>query len=176
MADTIFQHFIFSEFILPFLLIFAIIFAVLEKTKILGDGKAQINAIVAFVIGLIFVSVAYPKDVVSNMILFLTVAIVVAFVAMILIGFVIGEEPKIPWGAGGTKALRWIVGIVIVIAVIFATVWATGMKSTVITNLFSQSWSKGFWTNLVFIIVVAAAIALVIKGGSSGGGGKGKKD
>ena len=172
--ETIFQNFIFSQFILPFLLIFTIVFAILEKTNVLGKEKTQINAIVAFVIGILFVSVAYPKMVVANMILFLTVALIITFVVMLLIGFVIGGDPSIPFGDGGTKALRWVVGIVIVLAVTIATVWATGMKFSVIESLFLQGWSKAFWTNLLFVVVIAGALALVIKGGSSGG--KGKKD
>ncbi len=39
------------DFLLPFLLIFSIIFAILEKTKILGEDKSNINIIVSTVIG-----------------------------------------------------------------------------------------------------------------------------
>ena len=70
MPETIFQHFIFQEFILPFLLVFTIVFAVLEKTKLLGDGKKQLDAIVAFVVGLIFVTAVFPKAVLGNLILY----------------------------------------------------------------------------------------------------------
>ena len=73
---------IFTQFALPFLLIFAVLYGILEKTKILGDGKHQINAIVSFVVGLIFVSAVHPKEIVGNLILFLTVALVVVFVAL----------------------------------------------------------------------------------------------
>jgi len=176
-TETIFQNYIFSEFIIPFLLIFTIIFAILEKTKVLGDAKTQVNAIVSFVVGLIFVSVAYPKDVVSNMILFLTVAIVVAFVAMMLWGFVSGGESKLLTG-DGRNWVTWTIGGIIALAVLIATVWATDLKMGVFEKLFTQSWSNAFWTNLVFIIVIAVALAVVIKGGSSGGssGGDKKKD
>jgi hypothetical protein len=166
MNETIFQHFIFREFILPFLLIFVIVFAILEKTKIFGEDKKQLDAIVAFVIGLIFVGVAYPKDIVNNMILFLTVALVVSFVALLLWGFIMGDDGKMPFG--DNNAVKWGVWIVIVLTVLIAFLWASGIDLAVFDFLFRQSWSNTFWTNLAFIVVVAIAIALVV--------GKGKKD
>ena len=71
--ETILQHWILTRFAFPFLLIFFIVFAVLEKTKLLGEGKKQLNALLSFVVSLVFVSAIYPTLVVSNLILFLTV-------------------------------------------------------------------------------------------------------
>ena len=42
------------DFLLPFILVFTIIFAVMQKTKILGDKK-NFNVIIALVLALIFV-------------------------------------------------------------------------------------------------------------------------
>ena len=158
--ETILQHEIFTKFILPFLLIFVIVFAILEKTKLLGDDKKQLSAIIAFVIGLIFVSVAYPKIVVSNMILFLTVALVVVFVVLLLWGFVTGASLK---ENILKKEIKWVVGIVIVLAVIIAVFWAMGIENDIFDFLFKQSWSNSFWTNFLFIAVIAAALALILK-------------
>src|SRR3989338_8842384 len=110
--ETILQHWIFSNFIFPFLLIFFIFFAILEKTKILGSDKKQLNALVAFVIGLIFVSAVFPKLVVGNLILFLTVSIVIVFVILLLWGFATGGEAKID-----NNAIKWVVGFLIVVVV-----------------------------------------------------------
>src|SRR3989344_1899534 len=104
--ETILQHWIFTSFILPFLLVFFIVFAILEKTKIFGDGKKQLNALLAFVIGLIFVGAVFPKLVVGNLILFLTVALVIVFVTLLLWGFVTGGEAKIEG-----KGIKWAAGI-----------------------------------------------------------------
>jgi hypothetical protein len=159
MANEIFlQNWIFTKFAFPFLLIFFIVFAILEKTQIFGDDKKQTNALISFVIGLIFVSFTYPKEVVENLILFLTVALVVVFVIMLLWGF----------ASGGGKLelqgwMKWILWIGIGIAVIMALVWATGVDSRTIDLLFYQSWSKTFWTNVVFVVAIAAALAVILK-------------
>lgn len=163
MVENILLADVFAKFAFPFLLVFAIIFAILEKTEILGSGKTQLNAMVSFVIGLIFVGSVFPKQVVSNMVLFLTVALIVVFVGLVLWGFISGGNLKSDFLKN--TALKWTFGIVIVIAVIIALLWATGWWETnqIYKTLFQKSWSETFWTNFIFIVVVAGAIALVVK-------------
>lgn len=159
MATTILQHDVLTNFVYPFLLIFFIVFAILEKTKILGDDKKQLNALISFVIGLIFVSAVFPKMVVGNLILFLTVAIVVMFIVLLLWGFVAGDlKEGFKIGAG----LKTVFMVIIGIAVIVAVFWATGIGGA-FGFLFQSSWSDAFWTNFLFIIVIAAALALILR-------------
>lgn len=153
------QNWIFTKFALPFLLIFFIVFAILEKTKIFGENKKQLNALLAFVIGLIFVSVTYPKEVVGNLILFLTVGLVVLFVILLLWGFVFSDKEKGFQIEGWMKYTLWGVSGV---ALILAVIWATGIKSGLIDLLFYQNWSSVFWTNFIFIIAIAGALALIL--------------
>lgn len=159
--ETILQHWVVTQFILPFFLIFAIVFALLEKTKLLGEGRQQLDAIVAFVIGLIFVGTVFPKVVVGNLILFLTVSIVIVFVALLLWGFVSGGEMK--GDILSNKYIKWVIGIVLVIAIIGAVLWATGIYDSFLNLLFKQSWSSELWTNVAFIAVIAVALAVILK-------------
>lgn len=157
-AETILQSEILTKFVYPFLLIFFIVFAVLEKTKVLGDDRKQLNALVSFVIGLIFVGAVFPKLVVQNMILFLTVALVIVFVVLLLWGFVSSGKEGFVISSG----LKTFLFIVLGIAVVIAVFWAIGVGGGVFDFLFSSSWSNAFWTNFLFIVVIAAALALVI--------------
>jgi hypothetical protein len=159
MAETILQHPVATKFIYPFLLMFFIVFALLEKSKVLGEGKKQINALVAFVIGLIFVAAVYPKMVVGNMILFLTIALIVVFVGLLIWGLITGEE-GLKW-ENAPKALKWVIGVVIVLGVLLATLWATGVGLGFFENLFGPG-TKTFWTNAIFIIMIAVALAVVL--------------
>ncbi len=159
--ETILQHWLITKFALPFLLMFVLVFAILEKTKVLGDNK-QVNAIIAFVIGLIFVGVAYPKDVVANMILFLTVALVIVFVALILWGFASGASAEKDMFTG---KMKWIVGLVVLFAVTIAVFFSMGVENQVFDLLFGQTWSESFWTNFLFIAMVAVALAAILLGG-----------
>lgn len=163
--ETILQHWIFTRFALPFLLVFFIVFGILEKTKLFGADKKQLNALIAFVIGLILVAAYSPTLTISNLIIFLTVAIVVLFVALMLWGFVAGEEglkfDKIP------KTLKVIIGVVVLVGVIVALLWSLGVEGSIFGTasnfLFKSDWSKGFWTNFAFIIVIIIALALVLR-------------
>ncbi len=173
MVNTVFQFPIVMNFILPFLLIFAILFAVLERTKALGEKATQLNAIVSFVIGIMFISFVHPKEIVSNMVLFLTVFLIVAFIAIVLIGFLFGADLKGGFGMG--TGLKWTLGIIVVLATIIALIWATGIDVGVIDFLFLSKWSEAFWSNLVFILIVAFAIAWVVGSFKSGKGSGDKK-
>jgi len=44
-----------SDVLLPFILVFAVFFAVLQKTDIVGEGKKNINGVIALVFALMFV-------------------------------------------------------------------------------------------------------------------------
>jgi hypothetical protein len=159
---TFLQSPVLTKFILPFLLIFFIVFAVLEKTKIFANK--QLNALIAFVTGFIFVGAVFPKEMVGNLILFLAIALVVIFVVLLLWGFVAGEEGL--KFSDAPKGLKWVIGVVIIIAVVFAVFWAAGLDTIgFLDRLFHSSWSDSFWTNVFFIVMVAAALAVVISGG-----------
>jgi len=166
MATEIFlQNWVVTKFILPFLLLFFIVFGILEKTKVFGESNKQLNALISLVIGLIFVGAVFPKLVVENMILFLTVAVVVLFVALILWGFVSGEQ--------GLKfenmhtGLKWVIGIAVLVVVLIALLFATGIEyettRLIIEALFGQSWSQTFWTNIAFVAVIVGAVVLILK-------------
>jgi len=156
--EIFFQNWIFTKFIFPFVLIWTIVFALLGKTKLLGENR-QVDSIVAFFIAFIFVVALKPKEIVNNLILFLTVALIVMFVILLLWGFVSGSKEV----SIGSKGLKWVIGIVIVIAVIIAFLWASGIHNNVLNLLFKSNWSNTFWTNAIFIVVIAIALALALR-------------
>ena len=157
-AEIILQHWTLTRFAYPFLLMFFIVFAILEKTKVFGDKSKQLNALISFVISLIFVSAVYPKIVVANLILFLTISIIVVFVGLLLWGFVVGGEAKIE-----SKGLKITAGIAVFIGLFLGVLWATGVGFGIFGALFNQSWSSSFWTNFFFVLVMGAALALMLK-------------
>jgi len=152
---TFLQHPIFTQYIFPFLLMFFIVFAILEKTKLFGEGKKQLNALTAFVISLIFVGAVGPKLIVGNMILFLSVAIVIVFVFLLIWGFIFGDEK----GFKVQDWMKWILGILGGVAVVVAVVFATGLNTQLASFFSSQS---QIWTSVAFIVVIVIALALVL--------------
>lgn len=168
MAEVTFlQSPILTKFVYPFLLIFFILFAVLEKTKIFGSDKKQINALIAFVIGFIFVAAVFPKEMTNNLMLFLAIAMVVVFVVLMLWGFIMGEK-GVNVFEESPKGLKWAIGVFIVLVVTIAVLWAAGVDTAAyFDKLFHSSWSSQLWTNVVFIVLVVAALAIALRSGKA---------
>src|SRR3989338_5040779 len=91
----------FVDVLLPFLLIFTVIFAILEKTKILGEGKKSMNVGIAFIFALLVVvphvtgnfPAGYDPVAIINAALPSVSLVVVAIIAlMILIGVFAGDK------------------------------------------------------------------------------------
>ena len=80
------------EVFLPFLLIFAIIFAILEKTKILGADKSNINAIVAVVVGLLVIVQTGIVEIINTFLPRISLIIVVILMGLLIIAMLAGKE------------------------------------------------------------------------------------
>ena len=59
--------------------------------------------------------------------------------------------------------LKWVVGILVIIIMVVAVLWATGFEGAFFNFFFKQDWSGGFWTNVLFIAVIAIVLAIVLK-------------
>src|SRR3989344_1120577 len=113
-----------TDVMLPFLLIFTIFFAILQKTRILGENKKNMNMAVALVIALIVVvphvTGAYPSDdsdpvVIMNRALPGVSIVVVAIVMLlILIGLFGGEYKMFGWALSGWVTLFSVILIVFI--------------------------------------------------------------
>ncbi len=112
------------DVILPFLLIFSIIFAILEKTLILGKDKTNINIIVSTVIGLLLI---VQKGIVETLQVFLprvSLIIVVLLMGLLVISMVAGKEFK-----GLKGSVLGIAIFLILIAIVVALVAPTSGES-----------------------------------------------
>ncbi|MFA5953670.1 MAG: hypothetical protein WC812_03690 [Candidatus Pacearchaeota archaeon] len=160
--SNILQHPILTDFLYPFLLVFFLVFGLLQKLEILGKEKKQLDALIALVIGLIFVSVVFPKIVVSNLVLFLAVALVIVFVSLLLWGFVNGKAEF------GSK-MKIFLGIILFLSIVLAVIWATGFGGGItpaLSNsfnfLFNSAWSGTVWGNIIIIVLVIGAILAAV--------------
>ena len=161
---TILQSSLLTDFLYPFLLVFFILFAVLEKTNIFGEGKKQLNAVISLVVGLIFVGAVFPKLIAENMVLFMSVGLVVIFVGLVIWGFIVGKTP--------TPGKKWstFYAVLLTIAIVVAILWASGIGGAVFNGieaifnfLFDSNWSGTFWTNVLFVVFITLAIVVVMK-------------
>ena len=162
---TFLTNTLFQTIILPFLLAFTLIFALLEKSKLLGEGKQQINAIISFVIAAMLIYYSNAVNIISQMMVFLAIALAILFVFMLLFAFVWGTTDGDPFK--DAKWLKWVLGIVALIATVIAVLFISNKWDSVV-NYLSDSTTG---SNIFFIIIIVGAIAAVILSS-----GKGKKE
>ena len=115
------------DVLLPFILVFTIVFATLQKTKILGEGKKQFNVILSLVmaLGVVIphVTGSYmewgfdPVQVINNALPQVSI-IVVAIIMLLLIIGVFGNQIDI---AGGSLAGWVVILAIIAVTLIFGT-------------------------------------------------------
>jgi hypothetical protein len=164
---TILSSPFFVEGVLPFILVFSLVFAVLQKSEVLGKGKSQLDALVSFSVALLTIAFANAVNVIVQLIPVLAVGLVVILVFMVLWGSVIGKHEGI-----SSPVVKWAFGILILIVVAGATLYYTGAIDE-IQDYFDTS-SDGLWTNILFIVLIVGAIAVVM--GFSGKSGSEKKE
>ena len=149
----IFTQPLFTHFILPFLLIFTVVFAILEKSQILGKDKRQINAIVAFVFGLLSIGIPALMGVISKIIPIISVIIVIFLAWMLVFGFIGGtKEGILPPG------LQTTFGIILTIAMLATVAWATGALDFIKV----QPWAGTALTTGIVVVFIIAVVAIVI--------------
>jgi len=110
-----------TDVLLPFLLIFTIMFAILQKTKILGEDKKNFNVIIALVIALTVViphvTGSYPPDgdivsIMNSALPNISIVVVAIVMLLILIGILGGEAS---WMGGSLSGWIAIIALLIVL-------------------------------------------------------------
>ncbi|MEK6885750.1 MAG: hypothetical protein AABX17_02180 [Nanoarchaeota archaeon] len=155
-TGTFLSNAIFQDVILPFLLVFTLVFAILEKSKILGDGKHQINAIIGFVFAAILISFTKYIDWLQNFVIFFVIALFILFIALMLYGFIWGETSGDM--LKNSEGLKWTLGIIALLSVGAVALYITGMMDYVKSN-------PEVVSNVIFIALIVGAIVTVLKVG-----------
>lgn len=145
------------DVILPFLLVFTIIFAILEKTKVFGldkvDGKEltkkNINAMVAFVIAFLVIAstklVAVINEVMANVVLL----VILGVCFLLLVGVFFGDKEftleKFPaW----SKFFMVTMFIGIVVIFLNALGWLRYLE------ILFENWNAEWAASIIFLIII----------------------
>ncbi len=159
MVETILSSPIISEAVLPFMLIFTVVFAILQKSQILGKDKKQIDALVALVIGLITITFANAVGIISSLLPFLAVSIVMILVFLILVAMVSTGEKGIELHQG----FKWTIMILSFIAIVVAGLVITGAWDYIVGQ-FEGPRGSSWGTNIVFIVIIVGAFIMAFLG------------
>jgi len=158
------------DVVLPFLLVFTLVFAVLEKTRILGkddkgNPKANLDAMISFAMALIFLAATKLVQAL-NIALPYVVIMLVIFICIILLVAAFYKDEEFDFFKNYGKMRGPILAVVIigvVAAFTFAMGWSTGIISWVTAN-----WNSTVFASIFFGILVIVLIAIIVKSPSSG--------
>ena len=151
-------------YVLPFLLIFAVVFGVLSSKKILGDNKG-VHATIAIAVGLLSLQFDYVSEFFAGIFPYAGIGIAVLLVALIFTGIVMSDDGK---HGAWIRYVWFVIGAVAFIAIVWASL-----------NEFSFLWGRGIgdFGEIVPIVLILSLLVggiwWAIKSSGSGGGGGG---
>lgn len=162
------QAFGFFRVVLPFLLIFTIVFGVLEKTKIFGTEKFKneevprrnLNSVVSFCIAFFVVAASNVVDLLQTSLPMVALLLVVIIVFLLLFGSLMGKE-QLDKGmnlwAGGFKPTFVTVITIVVLAILLA---GFGLLDDLFA-LVGANLTGTFITSLFLLVIVVGSIWFV---------------
>ena len=145
---NVFTHPFLTNIILPFLLVFVIVFALLEKTEILGKEKRNANLLVALIIGLIFIGAQNLIGFTLTFLPIIAVFLIILLGIFLVLGFI--DIEKLP-------GIKIALGIIFGLALLIAVAWATGVLGIITSNITADIIGV-----IIIVVILGGAIALVL--------------
>jgi len=143
--------------IAAFLLVFIVVYAILKKTKVLGESDG-VMLFISFILAIFFVVEASLVEFVSFSSSWFAVLVIGVFFIMMLVAFTPGEKPLEMLTKGSWFA--WVlIGLMVAIFIVSSSYvfnWAVN---------WDYVWESD-WFGLVLLIIIAAVVSFVIKGKS----------
>ena len=147
---------------LPFLLVFTIVFAILEKTKVFGTDKVgdvsyskkNLNAMTSFVISFLVVASSKIVAIINESLAKVVLLLLISICFLMLVGSFMNERPEGVFLEGGWKTF-FIFFMFFGLAIVFLTS---------VTNDAGFTWWEVFWDYVInnWDSTVVGSIALVI--------------
>lgn len=162
------------DIVLPFLLVFTIVFAILEKSKILGTIKAKeedvpnknLNSMVAFVIALLVVATANVVRAINESLPNIVLLIVI-FVSFLLM---LGVFQKTEEFAFKEKHPTWYATFFILIFISVILIFTNSIYDVqgnswleIALAFVINNWSGAVFSSILFLIIIIFAIVAVMK-------------
>jgi len=146
-------------YVLPALLIFALIYGILNATKMFGDNKG-VDVVVAITIALMALQFDFVPTFFATIFPYAGVGISILLVFLILTGLFVNVNQK-----------GWFIAYFVVASVITLIVVLSALASY---DWWGGNWWEEYWATIVVLLVIGGLIAVVIASSSKtnrGGGG-----
>jgi hypothetical protein len=158
------------DLLLPFILVFTLVFAVLQKIQLFGTGRKNINAVIALVVSLFFLNNTYLIYILQRFLPNVSIVLIVFLAVLLLVGiFGTGNAFK-----GKTLGGAFLISIIAVLFALVSDIFDPySGPETGFSGIFYRTLSDS--PGAVFAIFLIVFIAVFIfRDDASGGQGFGK--
>ena len=147
------------EYVLPFLLVFAVVFGILHKSNVIGDHKG-INLVVSLSIGLLAITSYTFRTFFRDLFPMAGIGIAILLVGLILTGLFYNERDN--WWRTTFFVIAMLIGVIIVFSALTSySQWGMG----------SWWWREYLNSIIVGAVVIGLMVLVVFATNNSGGGG-----
>lgn len=164
-----FQEIGLYDVVLPFLLVFTIVFAILEKTKVFGsetiDGKEyprkNLNAVTSFSIAFFVIASSKLVEIISTVSSYTVILLMLSILFLLLVGSFMKE------GEGGFLTGNWnyLFMIIMFVGIVLIFIYALGWWGT-IWDFFQFETGGEVVGSLILIVILVLFIWYIVKGES----------
>ncbi|MCX6707159.1 MAG: hypothetical protein NT001_03385 [Candidatus Woesearchaeota archaeon] len=158
------------DVVLPFLLVFAVVFAILEKTKVFGVDKIEgveytkknINAIIAFVIGFLVIASTQLVKAINESMANIVLLLLVSISFLILIGSFYHYEDKVML-EGAWKKMFMVLFFIITVMIFLHSIKTENGDSWlyVFWAFLRDNWAADYTASVIFLVVVIVIILFI---------------
>lgn len=139
--------------IVSFLFVFVLIYALLAKTKVLGDNKA-VSLMISLFLSTFFIYNASVVELVRDSSAWIVAFFVCIFLIVLLISFTHGKIDKI-MNQNVAWAMLVVILLIFVISSSFVFNWAINWATL-------ENWAHTDWFGFILLLIMAAIVAKVL--------------
>lgn len=155
------------DVVLPFLLVFAIVFAILEKTRVLGMEeiggtkytKKNLNAIVSFVVAFLVVASTKLVSVINEALANIVLLLLLIVFFLVLVGVFFKEGEGVFLEKGGWRTTFMVIAFVgIILIFLDALDWLNSL-----TDFLKSHWQTDWVASLILLIFIVIFMWYITK-------------
>ncbi|MEK6867384.1 MAG: hypothetical protein AABX98_01040 [Nanoarchaeota archaeon] len=167
------------DVVLPFILVFTLVFAIFERTKVLGTekldgveyGKKNLNAMVAFVIAFLVVASSQIVSLINSALPKIVILLFLGVFFLLLVGIFYSEKEEVILGSPWKIMFMVIMFVGIVSIFLYSIPTASGEPFlTWMLEFVVDNFSTTAVSSIILMIVVIGFMLYIIREPSKGGG------
>ncbi len=142
--------------IFSFLLVFIVLYAILQKTHVLEENIG-ISIFISLILASFFIVETQLVDFVSFTASWFTVLIIVVFLLFLMLAFFPGEKPLEFLTKG-----NWFSFVALGLLIVFFIISATHVFNWTLNGAMLRAWAQTEWFGFILLAIIATVVSIVL--------------